>query len=140
MSFIQWSNELSVSVAVIDEQHKKLISIVNDIHDTVVAGAERTALNKIFDELISYTVYHFKTEEGFFERTGYGEKDAHRAQHNELTQKALELQASFEQGSATVSYEVLDFLHDWLMTHILGSDRKFGAFLAARGLAASLGQ
>jgi DNA-binding response OmpR family regulator len=70
-----------------------------------------------------------------FARFHYDERESHTAKHNELTQKALELQRSFEQGSATVSYDVLDFLHDWLVTHIIGTDRKFGAFLAARGAA-----
>lgn len=137
MAFIQWSEKLSVSVQMIDEQHKQLIAIVNGIHDTVVAGAERKALSKIFDELISYTVYHFRTEEDFFEKYNYAERAGHKALHNELTQKALELQEAFGQGSATISYEVLDFLHDWLMTHIIGCDRKFGEFLVARGVAAS---
>ncbi len=136
MAFIQWSDTLSVSVPTIDEQHKRLIAIVNDIHATVVAGAERTALNRIFDELISYTVYHFRTEEEFFEKFHYADRELHKTQHNELTQKALELQETYQQGSATVSYEVLDFLHDWLVTHIIGSDRQFGRFLAARGATA----
>lgn len=131
MAFIEWTEELSVRVRKIDEQHMRLVQLVNDIHATVVAGSERQALIRIFDELINYTVYHFKTEEDYFEAYRYEDKDAHKVQHNELTQKALDLQKSFQDGSATISYEVLDFLHDWLVTHIKGSDRKFGSFLIA---------
>ncbi len=130
MAFIQWSDQLSVAVPVIDEQHKRLVELANAVHRTVVAGSERSALGRVFDELVSYTVYHFRAEEGLFSRVPYPDRDAHVAQHNAFTQKVLELQAAFDDGSATISYEILDLLADWLVKHIIGVDRKLGRILA----------
>jgi hemerythrin len=126
MAFINWIDErYSLKVEQVDAQHKHLVALVNRMHEAVVQGSERGVLGQILDELIDYTVYHFRTEEEFFARHHYPELEAHKRQHNALTEQVLKLQAEFEAGSATISYEVLDFIHDWLVNHMANSDRKF---------------
>lgn len=130
MPFLTWSDEkFSIKVTEVDDQHKHLVSLLNRMHEIVVEGAERTALGQVLNELIDYTVYHFRTEEVLFKEHNFPLLNAHKREHDALTKQVLELQAQFEEGSATISYEVLDFLHDWLVTHMAGSDRAFLYFL-----------
>ena len=134
MAFIQWGEKNKVGVAEVDAQHQGLFVILNRLHDAVVEGKEQGELFAILDELIEYTVVHFQTEERLFKEHGYPGYDEHKAVHDELTATAVELQAKLRDGSATLSFELLDFLHDWLMEHTLGLDQDMGPFLNARGV------
>lgn len=128
MEFITWTADLSVN-AEIDEQHKKLFGIVNELHASVTAGAERSALALIFDELIDYTITHFQTEERYFAELDYPDAAAHKKEHDDLTAQVVRLHGQFVDGDLVISFELLDFLYDWLMTHTGDSDIKFKKFL-----------
>jgi hemerythrin len=138
MAFITWSDELySIKVEHIDTQHRHLVSLVNRMHEAVVNGLERSALSQVLEELIDYTVYHFRSEEELFATHHYPQLEIHKQQHNALTEQVLKLQAEFEEGSATISYEVLDFLHDWLTHHMASSDRGFLHYMEERSEASN---
>lgn len=92
-------------------------------------GAERNALARVFGELIDYTVYHFQTEERLFTELSYPDATSHKKEHDELTAQALALQGQFEVGDLVISFELLDFLYDWLMNHTSDTDLKFKEFL-----------
>lgn len=134
MPFIQWTIKNKVNVKVVDEQHQKLFDILNRLHDAVVRGLEQGVLFAILDELVDYTVYHFQTEEKLFQEHDFPGYVEHKAEHDRLTGTAVELQGKLREGSATLSYELLDFLHDWLMDHTLGLDQEMGPFLNERGV------
>ena len=70
MPLIAWDQGFSVGVGSIDEQHKKLIGLLNDLHDAMRFGKGRDVLGKVLAELIDYTAYHFRTEEGLFAKYG----------------------------------------------------------------------
>jgi hemerythrin len=131
MAFMTWTDEISVNDE-IDAQHRKLFDIVNELHASVTAGAERSALARIFNELIDYTIYHFKTEEGYFSVLAYPDSAAHKKEHDDLTEQAVKLQSQFSEGDLVISFELLDFLYDWLMKHTSDSDIKFKKFLEGR--------
>lgn len=134
MPFITWMDELySIKNEYIDAQHKHLVSLVNRMHEAVVAGSEQGVLGQILEELIDYTVYHFRSEEELFAKHDYPEFEVHKQQHNALTEQVLKLKGEFEEGSATISYEVLDFIHDWLTNHMASSDRGFLYFMESKG-------
>ncbi|WP_316898170.1 bacteriohemerythrin [Pseudodesulfovibrio indicus] len=134
MPFIQWSQKNCIGVPVVDEQHQKLFDILNRLHESVVEGLEQSAVFSILDELIDYTVYHFNTEEEYFEKYGFQGLKVHKEEHDRLTAQALDLQAKLREGSATISFEILDFLHDWLMDHTTGLDMEFGDFIREKGI------
>lgn len=131
MAFIIWTDKISVNEE-IDSQHKRLFNILNELHMSVTAGAERSTLAKIFNELIDYTIYHFQTEERYFVDLSYPDSSAHKKEHNDLTEQVVRLQGQFAEGDLVISFELLDFLYDWLMTHTSGSDIQFREFLEAR--------
>jgi hemerythrin len=131
MAFIIWTDEISVNDE-IDAQHKKLFDIVNELHASVTAGAERSTLANIFNELIDYTINHFQTEERYFVDLSYPDAQVHKKEHDDLTEEVVKLQSQFVEGDLVISFELLDFLYDWLMKHTSESDIKFRRFLEGR--------
>jgi len=127
--FFRFTADLETGVPECDQQHRKLVSLVNRLYRAVKAGEGREVLAEILNELVAYTDYHFKTEEYYFDRFGYPEGDLHKEIHRKLTAQVLSFKEKFERGEATVSYDLLNFLKDWLVNHIGKTDKKYGPFL-----------
>ncbi len=135
MPLMNWTEKLSVGVAVIDDDHKKLVGMVNELYDAMQAGRGRDALGHILDGLVQYTRFHFAREEKFFAQTGYPAAVQHKQEHDALTHQVLDVQQKYAAGAtATLSLDVLHFLRDWLIKHIQGSDQKYRPHLNAKGI------
>jgi hemerythrin len=133
MPFFVWNSGMSVGVKAADDDHKRLIDLLNKLHDGMKSGQGRDIVGKILDELVSYTRYHFAREEEYFDRTGYPAED-HKREHRELVAQAVTLQSRFKSGESTLSIETLDFLKEWLTVHIQGTDKKYSVHLNASGI------
>ncbi len=133
MMFV-WNDSYETGLKEIDAQHKRLVDILNRLFAAMEKGQAKDVLGKLLDELIQYTVVHFGTEERYFKQFGYPEAISHKKEHDDLASKAVALQKDFKAGKAALSVEVGEFLRQWLMKHILGSDKKYAPFLAAKGL------
>jgi hemerythrin-like metal-binding protein len=116
-----------LGVSIIDQQHKQLVSIVNELFKEIKGGKANQALIDIFSRLVEYTASHFATEEKIFADTNYPETEEHIKHHKKLVESALKLQADFKAGNSVVGREVMDFLKDWLTNHILKTDKKYVA-------------
>ena len=135
MPLMTWTEKMSVGVVVLDNDHKKLVEMLNNLFDAMQAGKGRDALGKILDGLVAYTVEHFKREEQLFAQTGYPDAAAHKAQHEDLCKQAVAIQQKYKSGATTtLSLEVLNFLKNWLVNHIQGTDKKYTAHLNLKGV------
>jgi hemerythrin len=134
MAFIDWSEKYSVKVSQIDEQHKNLIAIINDLHDAMLKGQSKDAMDDIFNRLIDYVKVHFANEERLMQIYQYPDKKIHETQHNDLTYQVGQLAVKAQTGKITVSLETMTFLKDWLYNHILKTDVKLGEYLINKGL------
>lgn len=138
MPFLIWKPEYSVNIERIDAQHKHLVSLLKRLHEAIAEDSKyrvkHDAVGDILGELIDYTKYHFSTEESLLRAYQYPHYENHRKQHNDLKEQVYQLQEDFILGSATVSYEMLTFLNEWVENHILGSDKQFSDFLNAKGV------
>jgi hemerythrin len=133
MPFIVWNDRLSVGVAGIDHDHRRLVEILNDLYEAMGNGRNKQILGQLLDELVDYACYHFEREEGMF-RADYGEALDHKAEHENFVAWITETQSRFMEGSAAApSLEVVNYLKDWLFDHILGRDRRLGAHLNELG-------
>jgi hemerythrin-like metal-binding protein len=83
---------------------------------------------------VAYAGTHFRTEEKYFEQYEYPDRDNHKQAHVAFTQKVAAFKSEFDAGKRMLSMEVMNFLSDWLQTHIKGVDKKYGPFLNAKGL------
>lgn len=135
MPLIVWNDKLSVGIASIDEQHKKLVSLLNQLHDGMMNGKGKLILGGVLQGLVEYTTVHFKYEEDLFARTGYAEGAVHKAHHDELVRRVLDVRKQYESnGPAALTIPVMNFLKDWLTAHIQGEDRKYGPHLVSKGV------
>jgi hemerythrin len=134
MPLMTWSEQLSVNVQLVDDQHKRLVDLVNYLHDAMKQRRGAEALAKTLSELVNYTVYHFSTEEGLFSVHKYPEWLGHKHEHEALTKQAKDLSERCSRGEIMPTTETMTFLRDWLKNHILGSDKKYGPFLNSKGV------
>jgi hemerythrin-like metal-binding protein len=125
---------LSVGVRDIDDQHRVLVELLNQLGDVVQAGDTAWDKSAVLNELVLYTGTHFGFEEDLMLQTGYADRDAHLQQHQELLQSVTELVARQSRGEQPQAEELVVFLRDWLTAHIMGSDRLLGQALNAKGI------
>lgn len=131
---MRWTDSLSVGITSIDNQHKKLIDLINTLFVEMNSGNSKQAVSSALGKLIEYTGSHFGFEEDLFAKHGYPEKDAHMAIHKKLVAQVVDFQKQFDTGEADVSIELMEFLKDWLIKHIKGTDTKYTSFLLNKGV------
>ncbi len=135
MPLMTWTEKLSVGVGVLDEDHKKLVGMLNELYDAMQAGQGRDSLGRILNGLVQYTTFHFAREEKFFAQTGYAAAALHKQEHDALTRQVLDVQQKYAAGvTSTLSLDVMQFLRNWLVNHIQGSDQKYRPHLNAKGI------
>lgn len=135
MASMQWNETLSVGVKTLDDDHKKLVDMINELVDGITSNRRQEALSQVLDNLIHYTRFHFRREEEYLTRTGYSATDHHIKKHRELIRQVTDLQARFKSGGPSLlSLEVMKFLTEWLTHHIMVEDKSYRAHLNAHGI------
>jgi hemerythrin len=132
--FIEWNNKYETGVAVFDNEHKKLVAIINRLNRAMMAGEGSRVVKGIISELIDYTATHFKHEETEMVKHGYGKYDEHKGIHIDFVNQVLKVQKDVESGRVTVSTDLMEFLKDWLLKHIMVSDKEYFPFFNSKGL------
>jgi hemerythrin len=125
MAFYEWQDSFSVGVKEMDDQHKKLIAILNHLHDAMKAGKAAKEIGLIIDEMVDYTKFHFGAEEKLMTEKNYIGLASQKGEHSSFIKKAQEFQNEINSGKMNVSLEVLNFLKEWLTHHILVIDMKY---------------
>lgn len=133
MALITWTDELSVSIAGIDSQHKKLVDLINALHDAMKQGKAKDVMAKVLKELVDYTVQHFSVEEKFMVQHGYPQYAKHKLEHDQFVKKVLEVTKEFDSGKASISMDVMSFLKKWLSEHICIVDKQYIPFFKEKG-------
>jgi hemerythrin len=125
MALIDWTEKLSVGVREFDSQHKKLIALINELHEAMRVGKGKDVLERTITELVSYTRIHFSAEERYLLAKNYADYANHKAQHDQLTQKVIDFQDQHKSGKVALSLPMMNFLKEWLTQHILNTDKKY---------------
>lgn len=132
MSFIEWSDELSVKHEGIDGQHKEWIRIINVLHDNLI-NCEGKDLNRITtDSLLAVKAYgekHFKYEEGLLKKLGYPGLAEHEKEHCDFYQKIENMYQNHVSGEIVLNSQLMKMLQNWLTQHIMVEDMKLVPFL-----------
>ncbi len=134
MAVLQWSEDFSVNIKEIDDQHKVLISMINELHEALLAKKGREVQKPIIDKMVAYAKDHFALEENYMRKFNYADYEAHHRSHAVFTQKADELQERLEKVGFVFTVEIINFLRDWLRDHILGVDKKYSRLFNENGL------
>lgn len=134
MPIMSWKDDLSVNVAEIDTQHKKLIGLINDLFDAMSQKKSREILGSIINGLTDYTVTHFSFEETQFDKFKYAGTFSHKKEHKDFVDKVNGFRNKFNAGNLSLSIEIMQFLKDWLLNHITVIDKKYSRFFNDNGL------
>ena len=130
---VKWHDSFSVRVKLIDEQHKKLISLTNKLFSSCMSGHERTKTDSIFievvHEVVDYVDYHFSTEQKIMERIDYPEYKIHKHQHVSFVKEVLIRVEEFSFGKVNTPLSFVYYLRDWILQHIAVNDKKLGNYL-----------
>ncbi len=122
---IKWMPNYSVGSPLIDEQHKKLINLINKLYDAFLRNDHKDKILEIIEEMEEYTQFHFKTEEELFRKAGYSESTEHMKEHRDFEKKVVEFKEKYNKNKGALTYEVMSFLRNWLNNHILVTDKKY---------------
>ncbi|HUA99016.1 MAG TPA: bacteriohemerythrin [Terracidiphilus sp.] len=135
MELIHWTDAMKVNVAALDEDHKKLFTMINELHAAIMAGHKREVLESVLDGLIEYSKVHLAREEDLMEKAAYPERFDHKREHDRMIRRAENMKARLSAGStAMLSLELKSFLENWWTIHIQGSDKKYTLHLNRRGI------
>jgi hemerythrin len=133
MKTIQWQDDLSIGIGLIDEQHKKWIDHFNRTSEALASNQSMEQISKTLGFLADYTEIHFSAEEKYMQENHYPAFVRHKALHDELRATLGNLVRDYQEEGATqdLADSIETFLGNWLLNHIREVDMKFGAFIAS---------
>ena len=131
---IRWDTGIELGIKVFDTQHKRLVDLINGLNRAMKLRKSRETLSRIFKELVDYTGYHFGDEEKLMRKYAYDGLGDQETQHEDFVVKMKEMQSRIESGNAMVTMDLMEFLKDWLVKHIQGTDKQYQAFFKAKGV------
>ena len=132
---ITWTPSMSVGVSVLDEDHKRIMALINDLHKAIKEGEGKDALGDIFHGLHVYINLHFETEEAILKQASYTGTHDQELAHIKMKERTQEIRRQFrDDPSAVHPTELLVFLRDWWVDHIMNSDMKYADHLRAKGV------
>ena len=129
MSFMFWQADYATGIEAVDEQHRHLFALINELYTRILdcenMEEERRIAGQILQSLIYYVEEHFSAEEALFSHSKYPDTTAHKAAHNHFQSKLDDLLQSHQAGKLGLSNDILIFLRDWLIGHVTKTDMSY---------------
>lgn len=129
MAYFEWADDMVIDQGAIDEDHKNLVNLVNELHTATSVGKGQEVIERIMTDLITYTKEHLHREEQIMAAINFPNLERHKIGHQQFADKLNALQAQFEAGSIIVASQLSTVLRDWLSLHIRRSDKEIKVFL-----------
>lgn len=127
--WIIWSEKFEVGYKRVDDQHRELINIINDLHAAESGDLSipevKDRFKIILKRTVDYATYHFATEEKIMKAVHYKSFKEHISKHREFSSKVLEEVIKYMNGEKVDMEDFIVYLRDWLFSHILGDDKHF---------------
>lgn len=134
MGRMQWDQSMSVNIDDLDAQHRKLLDMVNRLHDALDKGDSGELGLKIVSELKEYAQEHFSYEESLMMEHGYPGYAAHQQEHINFIKQVAAYDSACRKQGCPLPGEILGFLERWLLDHIKGTDQKYAPYLLSKGV------
>jgi hemerythrin len=132
MELITWKDSFSVGIERIDSQHKSLVEMINDLFRAMSNREDKEFIQPLISNLISYAASHFKDEEQLMQQAGFPDLNNHKREHEDFTLKIKQFQLRHSKGEAALSLEIINFLKEWLLDHIITKDRKYARYMSGK--------
>lgn len=131
---IKWKDEYSVGITHIDQDHKKLINLLNQFTIAYDHNVSESFEKEALQELINYTKYHFEREEKIMQKHDYPDFVAHQAKHQEMIKQVSGFVELYNKEGHDALKDISEFLKVWLINHINGTDKEYSQYLIDRGV------
>ncbi len=132
MALIKWSPNFVTGIDIIDQQHRMLVDLMNELSEAHEAGKDRQLLVDLIKKLGVYAATHFAQEEEIFKANGYPKLQEHIQEHDHFEEMLEKFKDEFKAGKQDLTFNILIFLSDWLVNHINGSDKDYISFLKSK--------
>lgn len=131
MAIIKWRDSYNTGINNVDEEHKKLVALIENMHCVIRDKGGKEEIENVLNRVVEYTQSHFANEEKMMQELQYDKFPDHKIEHEKLVKDVgvfkEKLLSNFPEGS----HEFYHFLREWLIDHILDSDKAFGNFYSA---------
>ena len=132
MEWIPWNDILKIGHAAIDAEHMAMVRLFNQLTEAVKNNQGKRICANALDNIIEYTISHFKHEAELMAEHQFPKADQHNLEHAQLIKRARNYRVKFESGASGSHIELIHFPEDWLTRHILTWDKELGEFLTAQ--------
>lgn len=134
MKTFEWHERYNVKVERFNEEHKHLFEIVKKLYVAIENKDDRIALALIINDLIRYSKEHFTEEETCLMEAQFPNFEQHKREHRLFIQKIEQFASDYNYGKHLLHFDILMFLKNWVLQHIMVSDKQYGDFLNAKGI------
>ncbi|WP_019554442.1 bacteriohemerythrin [Propionispira raffinosivorans] len=128
MAIVTWTDEFSVGIPKFDEEHKKLVTMINNLHAAMKEGRGKDTMEELLLGLTKYVNTHFSHEETLMAKYNYPNYEKHKKIHDDFKAKVIEYKCLYDKNLLPAN-QLLTVLRDWLIKHICDTDRDYGPFL-----------
>ncbi|MDX8399268.1 MAG: bacteriohemerythrin [Gallionellaceae bacterium] len=130
-AWIPWDDSLSVGIDIIDEHHRYLFDLINDLFDVVAGKRGAREVARVIKALDAYAKVHFRSEELMMKHYEYGGVDRQEHQHHAFEAKINEFYEELHANPLVAQFDVLSYLRAWLVTHIKVEDAQLRSLVSA---------
>lgn len=127
---IRWSDDFKIGIEVIDEQHKTLFNIAENLHELLMLPHHTDRYDEIItlvNELKEYTKFHFNEEEKIMLTVSYNKLFSHKVMHNDFIEKMDSIDIyKVEENQTKYLLELVDYITIWITEHIMKTDKYLG--------------
>jgi hemerythrin len=134
-AFMVWSDDLNTGIASFDQDHKKLMALINNVRASVLCRTGEEFERQNLQELLEYTQSHFAREEQLMLEHNYPDYEGHKAQHDQMALDVQCLAKCYETKGSKILPQLADYLTRWMVQHINGTDKKYLEFFQEKGMA-----
>lgn len=134
MPLIEWNANYETGITQMDLQHKRLVDIINRLHDAMREGKGNAVITQVLKELVNYTMTHFTAEEKLMEQCKYAGLGVQKQQHEQFVKQIKQYQEQAEKGALSLTLTVSNFLKNWLLNHIQNLDKQYGPAMKSAGI------
>ncbi|HKK58147.1 MAG TPA: bacteriohemerythrin [Salinivirga sp.] len=131
---INKNKSLRTGIEELDEQHDRIIDMVNDIFEAFRSKTNRSQIKESLKTLIDYSSWHFSNEERYFEQFGFEEADAHKKSHNGFTSELQKFSKTYDKGRIEKYEEFMLYVKHWIESHFANDDQKYVDLFKSKGL------
>jgi len=127
----EWGDKYLIGIEQLDEHHKHLYDLLRESYDLLVLKNNNDGrIGKVLDSMSDYATYHISTEEDWMHDLKYPKQTEHTQEHLEFVHRVSEFSNNFKNGTEHLTLEIVTFLREWLVNHIMTLDKEFAAFIS----------